>query len=102
VLEELFVNSVRHGGCENLPEAACISLHLQGGEVRVVYTDRGNPFDPTSAPAPDLSTSLADRTPGGLGVHLVRQIMNGLEYRRERDRNILAMRYPLPSQQETL
>jgi anti-sigma regulatory factor (Ser/Thr protein kinase) len=94
------VNSIRHGGCEDVAEAACISLQFQGREVRVIYSDRGAPFNPTAAPEPDLSASLADRPAGGLGVHLVRQIMSGIEYRREPDRNILTMSYDLPSQQE--
>ncbi len=91
VLEELFVNAVRHGGCEGLPNAIRIQLRSTEGGVVVEFSDRGIPFDPTTAPAPDLETSLEDRRAGGLGIHFVRQIMSGLQYQRSGDENRLTM-----------
>jgi anti-sigma regulatory factor (Ser/Thr protein kinase) len=91
-LEELFVNSVRHGGCEGMDEAVEIRLRLDGNSVLVDFSDRGIPFDPTSAPAPDLDAPAEQRRPGGLGIHLVRQMMRNFEYRRAGDRNEINMR----------
>ena len=94
VLEEMFTNSVRHGGCAGLEDAARVRLELQDDGVHVEYADRGRPFDPLSAPAPDLESRLEDRQVGGLGVHLVRQVMRDLEYRREGEWNRTRMRRP--------
>jgi serine/threonine-protein kinase RsbW len=94
VLEELFANAVNHGGCDGMEDAVQVRLQLLGDGVHVEYSDRGRPFDPLSAPEPDLDASLEDRKVGGLGVHLVRQIMRDLEYRRADGRNRITMRRP--------
>jgi anti-sigma regulatory factor (Ser/Thr protein kinase) len=91
-LEELFVNSVRHGGCEGMEEAVEISLRRDGNSVLVDFSDRGTPFDPTSAPAPDLDAPAEERSHGGLGIHMVRQLMRDFQYRRAGGRNQISMR----------
>jgi serine/threonine-protein kinase RsbW len=91
VLEELFVNSVRHGGCEGVANAARVRMRFTGG-VEVEYTDRGRPFDPTEAPEPDIHAPLEQRRPGGMGIHLVRSIMRDLQYSREHEENRIVMR----------
>jgi anti-sigma regulatory factor (Ser/Thr protein kinase) len=58
----------------------------------VEFHDRGVPFDPTSVAEPDLAVPLAERQVGGLGIHLVRQTMRDLEYRRDGEWNQLTMR----------
>jgi anti-sigma regulatory factor (Ser/Thr protein kinase) len=92
VLEELFVNSVRHGGCEGMEEAVEVGLRLDGNGVLVEFSDRGTPFDPANAPAPNLDAPAEERRPGGLGIHLVRELMGDFEYRRAGDRNQISMR----------
>jgi serine/threonine-protein kinase RsbW len=93
VLEELFTNAVRHGGCEGMKSAVAITLrHMGEGEVSVDYRDRGRPFDPMTAPPPDLHTPLEDRKSGGLGIHLVKQIMHDLQYQRSGEWNRITMR----------
>jgi serine/threonine-protein kinase RsbW len=93
-LEELFTNSVRHGGCAEMENAVHVRLQLHDNGVHVEYSDRGMAFDPLSAPPPDLETGLEERQLGGLGIHLVRQIMRDLQYRREGDWNRITMRRP--------
>jgi serine/threonine-protein kinase RsbW len=93
VLEELFTNAVRHGGCGGMTNAVHVHLRLlENGGMAVEYRDRGVPFDPTSAPEPDLAAPLSERQHGGLGIHLVRQMMRDLEYRRTGEWNQLIMR----------
>ena len=91
VLEELFVNTVRHGGCEGMPDAAQVSLRCTPHGVEVEFRDRGRPFDPTTAPDADIHASLAERR-DGLGIHLVRGIMSDLHYERNDEWNLLRMR----------
>jgi anti-sigma regulatory factor (Ser/Thr protein kinase) len=67
-----------------------VTVEIDGVSVRV--EDDGRAFNPLDAPRPDLGLGLDERPIGGLGVHIVRSVMDGLEYRREDDRNILIMR----------
>jgi len=91
-LEELFTNAVRHGGCMGVEGVATITLTTSNGAVAVEYADRGAPFDPADAPAPDLDAPLETRRVGGLGLHFVRQIAREFEYHRSGDWNRIAMR----------
>jgi anti-sigma regulatory factor (Ser/Thr protein kinase) len=94
VLEELFVNAVRYGGCEGVPGSARVRLHRAADGVEVEFRDRGRPFDPTSAPDVDIHAPLMERGDGGLGIHLVRQIMRDVHYERDGEWNQLRMRRP--------
>jgi serine/threonine-protein kinase RsbW len=91
VLEALFTNSVRHGGCAGVADAVRIRLRAAAEGVELEYLDRGVPFNPLNAAPPDLAAPLLDRPDGGLGVHLVRQIMRDLRYRRVTEGNELKM-----------
>ena len=91
-LEELFTNAVRHGGCGGVADAATIHLRREAGAALVEYSDRGGPFDPADAPPPDLQSPLAERAPGGLGLHFVRQLAADFEYHRVDERNRITLR----------
>ncbi len=89
VLDELSVNIVNYGGAASEIE---VSLAADADEVRVEISDDGLPFDPLhDAAEPDLDAPLEDRPIGGLGIHLVREMMDELHYRREDGKNRLAM-----------
>jgi serine/threonine-protein kinase RsbW len=91
VLEELFVNALRHGGCAGA--ANCVRVRLRRGTegVEVEFRDRGRPFDPSAAPRADLQGTLEERGDGGLGLHLVREIMGDFDYRRDGEWNQITM-----------
>jgi len=91
-LEELFTNTVMHGGCQGMADAVHIRLERVGDGVRVEFCDRGRAFDPVSAPGPDLVSPLEERRAGGLGIHLVRKIMSDLRYQRSDEWNLITMR----------
>ena len=58
-----------------------IDARLADGEIVVRISDYDSPrFDITQAPPVDTSAPLDARTPGGLGIHLVKQLMDGVEY----------------------
>jgi len=94
VTEELFSNAIRHGGCEGMRDAARVQLEMLPDGVAIEFADRGAPFDPTTAPAPELDAPLETRQIGGLGIHLVRQIVRDLRYERVNGWNRLTMRCP--------
>ena len=89
VLDELWVNVVHYSGATGDVE---VSLDTDANEVRLEIADDGRPFDPLSeAVEPDLDAALDERPIGGLGIFLVREMMDELHYRREDGKNRLAM-----------
>ena len=65
------------------------------GEVIAEVEDDGRPFNPLEAPPPDLVSPVEIRPAGGLGVHIVRSVMETIEYRREGHKNYLVLRKSL-------
>ena len=94
-LEELFVNVLRHGGCQGVKDAVRVRLELLKDGVRAEFSDCGREFDPATAPAPDLEGPLAGRPIGGLGLHLVKHTMSDLQYRRADGWNHVTMWRPI-------
>jgi phosphoserine phosphatase RsbU/P len=91
-LEEILTNIISHGYTDNREHEIKLHLSAQPGEVKAEVEDDGQPFNPLEAPEPDTTKSLGERTLGGLGIHLVRKLMDGLEYKRQGDRNFLTMK----------
>jgi serine/threonine-protein kinase RsbW len=65
---------------------------MELGELKAEVEDDGQPFNPLEAPEVDTTKPLEERTIGGLGIHLVRKLMDGLDYQRQGDRNLLTMK----------
>jgi len=62
-----------------------------GERLQFTVSDSGIPFDPTQQAEADISLSAEERSIGGLGIHLVRQLMDEIRYERQEDRNILTL-----------
>jgi serine/threonine-protein kinase RsbW len=90
-LEEVFMNVVMHGTTAGALRLVEVSLALTGDGLTMTVEDDGPGFDPLSVPTPDVTASLADRRVGGLGVFLVRQMMDAVSYARVAGRNQLRM-----------
>ena len=87
VLEELVLNVVHHGSDRGEGEIT-IELVSDPEVVIIEIIDDGRPFDPlTDAPEPDTESAIEDRPVGGLGIHLVRTMMDEVAYRREENKN---------------
>ena len=91
-LDEAVANVVNHAFA-GLPPPHLIRVRLEITDrlIAAEIIDNGRPFDPTGAPGPDLALPLEQRDPGGLGVHLMRNMTDRLEYRRSGGRNILRL-----------
>jgi serine/threonine-protein kinase RsbW len=92
VIEELFSNTVRHGYGDDSDEPIRIELAAAQGEVSVLYQDRAPPFDPLpqwAAPPAGLDESVETRPVGGLGVHLLGQLVADARYAYEEGSNRL-------------
>lgn len=72
-------------------DAVDISLEREGDRLRVVLSDHGIAFDPTAREEPDITLSVEERPIGGLGIFLIKKIMDSVVYRREGGRNVLIM-----------
>lgn len=69
-----------------------IVYNIEDGESLVIQiTDWGIPFDPLSLPDPDTEAPLEERAVGGLGVYMMRSVMDEVRYKREGERNILTL-----------
>ena len=91
VLEELGLNIINHGGTEDLREIE-ITLTSKPESLTIEIVDNGRPFDPVKeAPEPDLDSGVAERAVGGLGVYLVRTMMDEMHYRRDGGKNYLTL-----------
>jgi anti-sigma regulatory factor (Ser/Thr protein kinase) len=90
-LEEVFANIVMHGAPAE-DDSVEVTFELQADRVRLRIADAGPPFDPlTEAPAPDLEAAIEERTVGGLGVFLVKELMDEVAYEYRDGRNVLTM-----------
>jgi serine/threonine-protein kinase RsbW len=90
-LEEVFMNVVMHASDAAKVPRVEVSLTLVDSRVTLTVEDDGSPFDPLSLPAPDVTASLEGRRVGGLGVFLVRQVMDSVNYQRRGTMNRLRM-----------
>lgn len=90
-LDEMVTNAVVHG-IEGVADRRIEILVATGGEELIAtMTDEGRAFDPLSVPPPDVHAPLAERELGGLGIHLVRSLMDRVDYRREGGKNVLTL-----------
>ncbi|MCL2225952.1 MAG: ATP-binding protein [Defluviitaleaceae bacterium] len=86
--EEIFVNIASYAyGPE--PAGEVIITSNVTDEATFTFEDRGKTFNPLENVNPDLSSPLAERKIGGLGLHFVKSLMDKTEYRRDGDKNIL-------------
>jgi sigma-B regulation protein RsbU (phosphoserine phosphatase) len=90
-LEEILANIISYGYTDSREHEIRVRLSVQPGEVKAEVEDDGQPFNPLEAPEPDTTKPLEERTIGGLGIHLVRTLMDGLEYKRQQERNLLTI-----------
>lgn len=91
-VEELGVNIISYGHDDDKAHQIEIAITSTSEEITIEIKDDGHPFDPLSdAPDPDLASSVEDRTVGGLGIHLVRSMMDEVRYQRRDDKNCLTL-----------
>lgn len=89
--DEILTNVASYAYPTDAPGELQVTLRHAEGTLSLTFADRGVPYDPLSAPPPDLSRPLAERAPGGLGLFIVRKTMDAVDYRRDGDRNVLTL-----------
>jgi len=91
ILEELFTNVVEHAyeGAQFAAGSVAVTLGWKHGRLTIDFVDDGPPFDPLAHSAPDLDAPPEQRPIGGLGISIVRALVDEARYWREGHRNYL-------------
>ena len=90
-LEELFINVAMHGAAPGVVPQVEVEFTCDGKTATLTLRDDGPAFDPLAAPPPDVDAALEDRPVGGLGIYLVREMMDEVTYQRTATQNCLRM-----------
>lgn len=91
VLEEAVSNVILYAYPKEEHQTISLIAKKKGNQLIFVLTDSGKEFDPTQAPDADITLSAEERPIGGLGIFLIRQIMNTVEYQRIDGKNVLTL-----------
>jgi anti-sigma regulatory factor (Ser/Thr protein kinase) len=90
-LDEVVTNVISYAYADLREHPIDVRLRMSGDSVDAEVIDDGRPFNPIDVPAPDLDAPIEERRIGGLGVHLVREMMDTLEYERLHGHNVLRL-----------
>ena len=90
-LEEAVTNVIDYAYPPGVLGKVELKADIDPGTLTFTLEDGGVPFDPTARGEVDINASVEDRQIGGLGIHLVRQIMDEVKYERVDDKNVLKL-----------
>ena len=90
-LEECVTNVITHACNDGREHWVTIRFKAAAEKVCVEVEDDGREFNPLTVPPVDITEPLETRAVGGLGVHMMRQLMDAVEYRRVQGRNLLTL-----------
>ena len=90
-IEEAVVNVMSYAYPRGTHGDVIIDLSVTDQQLTIAIIDQGMPFDPTSQVEADTSLSVEDRPIGGLGIYLVRQLMDSINYERIDGKNVLTL-----------
>jgi len=91
-LDELFTNIVSYGFEDDSEHLISFTIHLDNHELTLIIEDEGIPFNPLEKKDPEIPPDLVDVRIGGLGIHIVKKLMDAISYKRKRNRNELTMK----------
>jgi serine/threonine-protein kinase RsbW len=91
-VEEVFINIANYAYHPEIGEAT-VRCEVEGDPLRITiqFIDGGKPYNPLEKDDPDITLSVEERNIGGLGVYLVKQIMDAVSYEYKDGKNILTM-----------
>lgn len=88
-VDEIFSNIVRYA---YNPDVGCVVVRIAvGSDIVLEFEDSGVAYDPLSGDDPDITLSAEERDIGGLGIFMVKNIMDSVNYRRDGNKNILTV-----------
>ena len=91
VFDELLNNIISYAYSDDDEHDIEIRLKLSENRLMVSIVDDGTPFNPLNVDSPDIELSLGERKVGGLGLHLVRKVIDKVSYQRRIDKNMITL-----------
>ena len=88
--EEVFTNIANYAYTEETGKVR-LCVDINDNELRITFEDSGKPYNPLDTPEPDITLSAKERPIGGLGIFMVKKIMDTVQYRYENCINQLTM-----------
>jgi anti-sigma regulatory factor (Ser/Thr protein kinase) len=88
-VDEACTNIIQHGYKGMNPGSIILSFRIESTRILVQITDFGHIFEPVETPKPDIEAALEDREFGGLGLFLIYQTMDNIDYHSSEDGNTL-------------
>ncbi|MGE5615377.1 MAG: ATP-binding protein [Bacillota bacterium] len=95
-MDEVVSNILKYAYSDDAGHDIAIRCEIRDGRLETTVEDDGCAFDPLEAPAPQLDVPLDQRKVGGLGIHMVKELMDGVSYERIGGRNRLTLKQDLP------
>ena len=90
-VEEIFINIAKYAYS---PETGSAVIRMAAGdEIVIIFEDNGKPYNPLEKADPDVNAPMEDREIGGLGIFLVKKIMDVVEYEHKGGKNILTIKW---------
>jgi anti-sigma regulatory factor (Ser/Thr protein kinase) len=90
-IDEALSNIIAYGYDQGVRGEIVVRLRRQPRSIHIDIEDQAKPFDPLTAPPPDLTSPLAERKVGGLGIHLIKHLMDEVSYARTKTGNLLKL-----------
>jgi anti-sigma regulatory factor (Ser/Thr protein kinase) len=87
--DEVITNIISYGYNDKENHIIIVRIYFEGDMLITEVEDDARPFNPLDLPEVDVSTAIEEKKIGGLGIHLVRNLMDKFEYNRINDKNIL-------------
>jgi serine/threonine-protein kinase RsbW len=98
-LDELFTNIISYGFQDDAEHTIKVTLTPCREEICLCIEDDGVPFNPAEFETPDVACSVEKCRIGGLGIHIMRKLMDEVCYQRCKDRNVLTLKKHLSKEQ---
>jgi sigma-B regulation protein RsbU (phosphoserine phosphatase) len=92
VIEEMVSNIILYGYSDQFEHKIQVRFSCKGEQVIIMIEDDAMPFNPLEKATPDTNLSVDEREIGGLGIHLVRKMMDSVDYRRDLGKNKLTLK----------
>lgn len=90
-LDEILTNIISYGFVRGAQSEIRVDIDLEDDKIVARILDSGRAFNPLDYPAPDVGLSLEDREVGGYGIHIIRTLMDEVDYCRQGDNNCLLL-----------
>lgn len=96
-LEEILTNIISYGYQDTQEHDIFLRLTIEGKDFMAEVEDDGIPFNPLDSQDPDITLPVQDRPIGGLGIHLTKKMMDGIDYERRDGKNFLRLKKSIPN-----